>query len=58
MLSKIWVWDPGSKIRDPRSGIRKKSITDPGSRVQIGTGSLIPDPNPRHCKIVEAFKIF
>jgi hypothetical protein len=33
-LSKIWVWDP-------RSGIRKKSIPDPGSRGQKGTGSRI-----------------
>jgi hypothetical protein len=30
-LSKIWVWDPGSGILDPRSGIRKKPIPDPGS---------------------------
>jgi hypothetical protein len=29
-LSKIWVWDP-------RSGIRKKPILDPGSRVQKGS---------------------
>jgi hypothetical protein len=33
-LSKIWVWDP-------RSGIRKKHIPDPGSRGQKGTGSRI-----------------
>jgi hypothetical protein len=33
-LSKIWVWDP-------RSGIRKKPIPDPGSRCQKGTGSRI-----------------
>jgi hypothetical protein len=33
-LSKIWVWDP-------RSGIRKKPIADPGSRGQKGTGSRI-----------------
>jgi hypothetical protein len=32
MLSNIWVWDP-------RSGIRKKPIPDPGSRGQKGTGS-------------------
>jgi hypothetical protein len=32
--SKIWVWDP-------RSGIRKKPIPDPGSRGQKGTGSRI-----------------
>jgi hypothetical protein len=29
------------KIRDPRSGIRKKPIPDPGSRGQKGTGSRI-----------------
>ncbi len=33
-ISKIWVWDPGSKIR-------KKPIPDPGSRGQKGTGSRI-----------------
>ncbi len=31
----------GSEIRDPRSGIRKKPIPDPGSRGQKGTGSWI-----------------
>ncbi len=43
-LSKIWVWDP-------RSGIRKKPIPDPGSGGQKGTGSRIriPDPDPQHC---------
>jgi hypothetical protein len=40
-LSKIWDWNPGSGIRDPGSGIRKKSISDPGSRGQKGTGSRI-----------------
>jgi hypothetical protein len=34
--SKIWVWDPGSEIRDPRSGIR-----DPGSEIRK---KPIPDP--------------
>jgi hypothetical protein len=33
-LSKTWIWDP-------RSGIRKKPIPDPGSRGQKGTGSRI-----------------
>ncbi len=33
-LLKIWSWDP-------RSGIRKKPIPDPGSRGQKGTGSRI-----------------
>jgi hypothetical protein len=48
MLSKVWVWDPGSGIRDPGSEIRKKPIPDPGSRGQNGNGSRIPDP--QHCK--------
>ncbi len=36
----------GSGIRDPRSGIRKKPIPDPGSRGQKAPnpGSRIPDP--------------
>ncbi len=33
-LSKIWVWDPESKIRDPEK-------TYSGSRGQKGTGSRI-----------------
>ncbi len=37
MLSKIRVW-----IRDPRSGIRKKPIPDPVSRVKKA-----PDPGSR-----------
>jgi hypothetical protein len=35
--SKIWVWDP-------RSGIRKKPIPDPGSRIQGSKRHQIPDP--------------
>jgi hypothetical protein len=38
----------GFGIRDPRSGIRKKPIPDPGSRGQKGTGSWISDPDPQH----------
>jgi hypothetical protein len=30
-LSKIWVWDPGSEIRD--TGVNK--APDPGSRIRI-----------------------
>jgi hypothetical protein len=37
-LSKIWLWYPGSEIRDPE---KTYSIPDPGSRVQKGTGSRI-----------------
>ncbi len=33
-LSKIWVWDPGSEVRDPEK-------THSGSRGQKGTGSRI-----------------
>jgi hypothetical protein len=41
----------GSGIRDPRSGIRKKPIPDPGSKGQKAPnpGSRIPDPDPQHC---------
>jgi hypothetical protein len=52
----------GSGIRDPRSGIRKKSIPDPGSRIQgsKSTQSRIPDPDPQHWrqhqKSVDLFK--
>ncbi len=53
-LSKIWVWDPGSEIRNTGSEIRKKPIPDPGSRGQKGTGSRIrirntQDPVPMIC---------
>ncbi len=41
-LSKIWVWDPGSGIRDPGSGINLFRIPDPGSRGQKG-----PNPGSR-----------
>jgi hypothetical protein len=49
-LSKIWVWDPGSEIRDP--GSEKKPIPDPGPGVKKAPdpGSRIPDPDPpQHC---------
>jgi hypothetical protein len=38
-------------VKDPRSGIRKKPIPDPGSRIQgsKSTQSRIPDPDPQHC---------
>ena len=38
-LSKIWVWDPGSEIRDPGSGMGKNQ--DPGSGINI--------PDPQQC---------
>jgi hypothetical protein len=41
--SKIWVWDPGSEIRDP-----EKIYS--GSRIQGSKRHRIPDPDPQHCK--------
>jgi hypothetical protein len=37
-LSKIWVWDLGSEIRDPTSG--KKPIPDPGVKKAPDPGSV------------------
>jgi hypothetical protein len=39
--SKIWVWDPGSEIRDPEKTYSGSQTPDPGSRGQKGTGSRI-----------------
>jgi hypothetical protein len=39
-LSKIWVWDPGSEIRNPE--------TYSGSRIQGSKRHRIPDPDPQH----------
>jgi hypothetical protein len=55
-LSKIWVWDPGSKIRDPEgskirdpgSGVRDPEETYSGSRIQGSNRHRIPDPDPQH----------
>ncbi len=40
-LSKIWVWDPGSEIRDPE-------WVYSGSRIQGSKRHRIPDPDPQH----------
>jgi hypothetical protein len=40
-LSKIWIWDPGSEIRDPEK-------TYSGSRIQGSKRHRIPDPDPQH----------
>jgi hypothetical protein len=40
-LSKIWVWDPGSEIRDPEKPYS-------GSRIQGSKRHRIPDPDPQH----------
>jgi hypothetical protein len=39
MLSNIWIWDLGSGIRDPASGIRKKPLPDPGVKKAPDPGS-------------------
>jgi hypothetical protein len=41
-LSKIWVWDPGSEIRDP-----EKTYSE--SRIQGSKRHRLPDPDPQHC---------
>ncbi len=38
-LSKIWVCDPGSRIRGPKSGIRRNPIPDPGVKKAPDPGS-------------------
>jgi hypothetical protein len=48
-LSKVWVSDPGSEIRDPRSGIWDLEKTYSGSRIQGSKRHRIPDPDPQHC---------
>jgi hypothetical protein len=39
MLSKVWVWDPGSEIRDPGSGKNLFRIPDPGVKKAPDPGS-------------------
>jgi hypothetical protein len=46
MLSNIWIWDP-------RSGIRKKPIPDPGSR-----GQKAPDPGSGSATLMELHERF
>jgi hypothetical protein len=48
-LSKIWVWDPGSgiresEIRDPEPEIRDPEKTYSGSRIQGSKRHRVPDP--------------
>jgi hypothetical protein len=48
MLSNIWVWDPGSEIRDPEkthSGSRIQGSKRHGIRIRI-TVLMDPDPDP------------
>ena len=46
------IRNPRSEIRDPRSGIRKKHIPDPGSRVKKA-----PDPGFGSATLVFSVKI-
>jgi hypothetical protein len=48
-ISKIWVWDPGSGIRDPGSGINPFRIPDPGVKEapDPGSGSATLQKNAR-----------
>jgi hypothetical protein len=39
MLSNIWIWDPGSEIRDPGSGKNLFRIPDPGAKKAPDPGS-------------------
>jgi hypothetical protein len=56
-LSKVWVWDPGSEILDPRSGKNLFRIADPGCRGPKITGSRIRIRNTaKRLKKYVAFK--
>jgi hypothetical protein len=41
MLSNIWVWDPGSGIRDPEKTYSGSRIPDPGVKKAPDPGSRI-----------------
>jgi hypothetical protein len=47
--SKIWVWDPGSEIRDPEK-------TYSGSRIHGSKRHRIPDPDQQHWYKYESFE--
>jgi hypothetical protein len=66
MLSKVWVWDPGSEIRDPEKtysgypdpGVKK--APDPGSgsaTLDPGSGSATLDPGSGCATLDPGFKI-
>ncbi len=50
--SKIWVWDPGSEIRDPEKTYSGSRILDPGVK-------KVPDPRSGSATLdsAEFFKI-
>jgi hypothetical protein len=52
MLSNIWVWDPGSEIRDPEKSYYRSRIPDPGVKKApdpvSGSATLFPSQcNPK-----------
>jgi hypothetical protein len=49
---KIWVWGPGSEIRDP-----EKPIPDPGSRGKKSTGSRIRIRNTEKKDRIQTFEL-
>ncbi len=52
-LSKIWVWDPGSEIRDPEKNLFR--IPDPGVKKAPDPGSAtlhkVHFPKKQHTKM-------
>jgi hypothetical protein len=49
--SKIWVWDPGSEIRDPGSGKNLFRIPDPGVK-------KAPDPGSGSATLLQGYWFF
>jgi hypothetical protein len=49
MLSNIWIWDPGSEIRDPGSGKNLFRIADPGVK-------KAPDPGSGSATLLENYQ--
>jgi hypothetical protein len=47
-LSKIWIWDPGSEIRDPEKTYSGSRIPDPGVKK-----APIPDPGSGSATLVD-----
>jgi hypothetical protein len=48
-LSKIWVWDPGSEIRDPEK-------TYSGSRIPDPRNKKAPDPGSGSATLIKNIK--
>ncbi len=50
-LSKIWVWDPGSEIRDPGSGKNLFRIPDPQHWLEVRI-RILPSSSKNSKKIL------